>query len=138
MAFDFGLKNIGIAIGQTLTCTTQSLGISKSKLGIPNWDNITHIYHEWKPIKLIVGLPLQKDGTEQWITILSKKFAAQLEKKFKVSVEMHDERFTTIEARSQYFQRYHNNPSKTNNPLHINSIAAEIILKSWLHTKLNV
>lgn len=136
MAFDFGLTNIGIAIGQILTCTTQPLGISKSKLGVPDWKHITYIYHEWKPIKLIVGLPLKMDGTEQSITILSKKFAIQLEKKFKVPVEMYDERFTTIEARSQYLQNQRNNQPKKNNPLYINAIAAEIILKSWLNNKL--
>lgn len=133
MAFDFGLKNIGIAIGQKLTGTTQPLHVSKSKLGVPNWKNIEHVYNEWNPTKLIVGLPLKIDGHEQLITILSRRFAAQLRKKFKVSVTMYDERFSTIEARSKYLEYFKNNIYKIKHPNQIHAISAEIILKSWLN-----
>lgn len=133
MAFDFGLKNIGIAVGQTLTYTTQPLYVSKSKFGLPDWKNIERIYNEWNPIKLIVGLPLKMDGNEQFITILSKQFAIQLKKKFKISVEMYDERFSTVEARSRYIKYSQKHLLKSKKNFQINSIAAEIILKSWLN-----
>lgn len=129
MAFDFGTKNIGIAIGQTLTYTTRPLKVLKSKFGVPNWKTIEYIYNEWNPIILIVGLPLQMNGNDQPITILSKKFAVQLKKRFKTTVEMHDERFSSIEARSDYL-KYHYLIKQHD---HINAIAAAIILNSWLH-----
>ncbi|CAD83321.1 putative endonuclease involved in recombination [Candidatus Blochmanniella floridana] len=131
MAFDFGTKKIGIAIGQKITGTTQSLEILPSKFGIPNWKKIEHIFNVWKPNKLIVGLPLKMNGNTQHITLLSKRFAVQLTHRFKITVEMHDERFTTIEARSIYFQHFRYYYRKKTTP--IDSIAAEIILKSWLN-----
>lgn len=135
MAFDYGTKNIGIAVGQTLTYNAQPIYVSKSKYGIPDWKNIEYIYDEWRPIKLIVGLPLKINGNEQLITILSRNFAAQLQKKFKIAVEMYDERFSTIEARSKILINYKNNLQKKH-PCQINSIAAAIILKSWLNQTL--
>lgn len=135
MAFDFGVKNIGIAVGQRLTYTTQPITVLQSKFGIPNWKIITNIYHEWSPTILIVGLPLRMNGTYQPITDLSKKFANQLKNRFKTTVEMHDERFSTVEARANYFKysRFHIKKTKINQ---INAIAAAIILKSWLYKKL--
>lgn len=112
MAFDFGIKRIGMAIGQKLTCTTQPIGILKTQSGHPDWQNIEYIYNLWQPSRLIVGLPLKIDGREQTITILSKRFAIQLQERFQIQVEMHDERFTTIEARSNrrlnYYYHYDN------------------------------
>lgn len=130
MAFDFGTKQIGVAIGQNFTYTTQPLLVLKSHLGVPNWKIIECIYNEWKPVILIVGLPLQMNGNDQLITILSKKFAMQLKKRFNTKVEMHDERFSTIEARSYYFKYYYQTKNKN---YQINSIAASIILNSWLN-----
>lgn len=136
MAFDFGIKNIGVAVGQKLTYSTQPVKVLKSKLGFPNWKTIDDIYHEWHPTILIVGLPLQMNGTEQPITILAKKFAKQLKKRFKTTVEMQDERFSTIEARSNYLKYTYFYFKKIKNNDQINAIAAAIILKSWLNKHL--
>lgn len=132
MAFDFGTKKIGIAIGQTLTCTTRPLTVLQSTLGIPNWKKIDFVYNEWSPAIIIVGLPLRMDGSKQPITVLSRKFATQLKKRFQVTVQMHDERFSTVEARSFYLNNY-NRPINIKKTEHINSIAAALILKSWLN-----
>lgn len=132
MGFDFGIKRIGIAIGQRLTCTARPLTVLHSKYGVPNWKNIEKIYHEWKPGILIVGLPLQLNGKNQPITILAIKFAIQLKYRFPVSVKMHDERFSTNEARlkKQHKNYFHNICIYKKHQ--IDAIAAEIILKSWL------
>ncbi|URJ32638.1 Holliday junction resolvase RuvX [Blochmannia endosymbiont of Camponotus sp.] len=132
MGFDFGTKHIGVAIGQKLTCTVQPLIVLQSQFGVPNWKHIKDIYNTWKPMTLVVGLPLKIDGSEQPITILAKIFATQLKEQFPVTVEMHDERFSTSEARLNYFEFYHDNLCvKTN--IKINAIAAGVILKSWLN-----
>lgn len=137
MAFDFGIKRIGVAIGQKLTRTTQPIGTLKTQSGHPNWQNIEYIYNLWKPSRLIVGLPLKIDGGAQAITILSKQFAKQLQERFQITVEMHDERFTTIEARSNHNRNYYYNYDyglkKIKKIISIDSIAAEIILQSWLN-----
>lgn len=134
MAFDFGIRNIGIAVGQQLTYTTQPIKVLKSKDGIPDWKKINYIYNEWNPIILVVGLPVQIDGSYQYITILSKKFAKQLKKRFKITVRMHDERFSSVEARSNYIEYcWRNNLRKTKGINYINAISAAVILHSWLN-----
>ncbi|URJ29201.1 Holliday junction resolvase RuvX [Blochmannia endosymbiont of Camponotus modoc] len=132
MGFDFGTKHIGVAIGQKLTYTAQPLTVLRSQSGVPNWKRIKDIYNTWKPIILVVGLPLKIDGNEQPITILAKIFAIQLKELFPVTVKMHDERFSTSEARLNYFEYYHYD-SRSRPNIKINAIAAGVILKSWLH-----
>lgn len=132
MAFDFGTKYIGIAIGQQLTYTTRPLKVLKSNFGIPNWNTIDDIYNEWHPIILIVGLPIKMNGNNQLITILSKQFAVQLRNRFKIKVEMQDERFSTIEARSYYLNN-HRRLIKIKKSNYTNAISAAIILNSWLN-----
>ncbi|URJ24159.1 Holliday junction resolvase RuvX [Blochmannia endosymbiont of Camponotus sp.] len=132
MAFDFGTKHIGVAIGQKLTCTVHPLIVLQSQFGVPNWKHIKDIYNTWKPMILVVGLPLKIDGSEQPITILAKIFATQLKEQFPVTVEMHDERFSTSEARLNYFELYHDNLCVKPN-IKIDAIAAGVILKSWLN-----
>ncbi len=72
LGFDFGKKFIGIAIGQELTGSASPLGSVKANDGIPNWDNIEKYLKEWLPDYLVVGLPLNMDGTEQPLTKAAK------------------------------------------------------------------
>ncbi|WHL24865.1 MAG: Holliday junction resolvase RuvX [Candidatus Blochmannia vicinus] len=132
MGFDFGTKNIGIAIGQKLTYTVRPLTVLQSQSGIPNWGGIKNVYNIWKPVVMIVGLPLKINGEEQSITILARRFAKQLKKQFPVTVKMHDERFSTSEARLDYFENHHNYLC-VRRDIKINAIAAGVILKSWLN-----
>ena len=65
IAFDFGTKSIGCAVGQSITGTAQALPAFKAQDGIPNWDAIEKCLKDWKPDVIVVGLPLNMDGTEQ-------------------------------------------------------------------------
>ena len=78
MGFDYGTKSIGVAIGQELTGTAQPLRAIKANDGIPNWDDIDKLLKEWQPDLLVVGLPLNMDGTEQEITVRARKFGNRL------------------------------------------------------------
>ncbi len=105
LAFDFGTKSIGCAIGQSITGTAQALPAFKAQDGIPNWEAIEKCLKEWKPDVVIVGLPLNMDGTEQNLTLLARKFANRLQGRFGVNVHLQDERLTTTQARSEIFER---------------------------------
>lgn len=72
MGFDFGTKSIGVAIGQEITGTARPLASFKAKDGIPDWSQIEKIIKEWQPDLVIVGLPLNMDGTEQLVTTQAK------------------------------------------------------------------
>lgn len=98
MAFDYGTKSIGSAIGQEITGTASPLKAFKANDGIPNWDEIEKQIKEWQPNLLIVGLPTDLHGKDlDTITPRAKKFAQRLHGRFGLPVELHDERLSTTE-----------------------------------------
>ncbi|MFP6808379.1 MAG: Holliday junction resolvase RuvX [Pseudomonadales bacterium] len=122
MCFDFGTQKIGIAVGQAITKSANPIAIIKAKNGVPDWSVIKNLIAEWKPALLVVGLPLNMDGTESDMSRLSMKFARKLHGRFEVPYEMMDERLTSFEARSD--GRIEREA--------IDDIAAKLILESYL------
>ena len=129
LAFDYGTKNIGVASGQMITRSANSLAPLKAKDGIPNWNQIEKLLAEWKPDLVLVGLPLNMDETESEFSVRARKFANRFHGRFGVKVEMVDERLTSFEAKSEVMGRGGSRDYK-NNP--VDSIAARLILESWL------
>lgn len=103
LGFDFGTKSIGVAVGQTITQTASALTAIKAKEGIPDWNIIERLIDEWQPQQLIVGLPLNMDGTEQPLTKRARKFGNRLHGRFGLPVQFQDERLTSTAAREQLF-----------------------------------
>ncbi len=128
IAFDFGTHSIGAAIGQEITGTARALSSFKANEGSPNWVLIEKLLQEWQPDLVIVGLPLNMDGTEQPVTAQARKFANRIHGRFGVPVELHDERLTTVEARSHLFDH---GGFKALNKGRVDSVSAVIILESW-------
>ncbi|EYU16319.1 Holliday junction resolvase RuvX [Photorhabdus luminescens] len=128
MAFDFGTRSIGAAIGQEITGTARALTSFKATDGIPNWQQIEKLLQEWQPDLVIVGLPLNMDGTEQLVTAQARKFANRLHGRFGVQVQLQDERLTTVEARAHLFDR---GGYKALSKGKVDATSAVIILESW-------
>ena len=82
ISFDFGTKNIGVAVGQNLTATAYPLNSIPVEQGHPNWYLIKKVIIEWQPYKIIVGLTLNIDGSQQMITKKAKQFAELIKKNF--------------------------------------------------------
>lgn len=133
LGFDFGLKYIGVAVGQTVTGTATALITLQAKNGIPNWDEINALINEWKPAGLVVGIPLNMDGSEQQLTAEAKKFAQALER-FHLPVYRVDERLTTKEARQRLFETGGYRALKKSQ---VDSFAAKLILETWLQSAPN-
>lgn len=131
MCFDYGTKNIGVATGQTITCSASALTQIKAKDGIPNWNEIAALLSEWKPDLVLVGLPLNMDGTESEFCKRARKFSKRLHGRFGIQVELVDERLSSREAKEEVSKSGGSRDYK-NNP--IDSIAARIILEDWLST----
>ncbi|MGE3921288.1 MAG: Holliday junction resolvase RuvX [Gammaproteobacteria bacterium] len=129
LSFDFGTKKIGVAVGQTLTKTATPLPKISAKNPSQVWEHIAKLIQEWQPIALVVGLPLNMDGTEQRITTLTRTFINELKNRFQKEVYEVDERLTTRAARSDIFDSGGYKALQKND---IDSIAAKIILESWL------
>jgi len=128
IAFDYGEKRIGVAVGQTVTGTANPLSALKAKEGQPNWLEIEQLLKEWQPDYLVVGLPLNMDATEQLLTRRAKKFSNRLNGRFNITVNMMDERLTSVEARDQLYTAEGFKGLKKNS---IDSQAACLILESW-------
>ena len=129
LAFDFGYKRIGVAVGQELTKTASPLETLQASKGVPNWEVVSMLVKRWRPRGLVVGLPTHIDGKEQYTTKASKVFAQQLEERFGLPVAMVDERLTTVEARARLFTEGGYRKIKHSQ---VDSVAAVIILEQWL------
>ncbi|KUI96651.1 Holliday junction resolvase RuvX [Vibrio sp. MEBiC08052] len=133
MAFDYGTKSIGSAIGQEITGTASPLKAFAAKDGIPRWEDIEKQILEWKPDLLIVGLPTDLHGKDlEAITPRAKKFANRLHGRFGLPVELHDERLSTTEARSTLFEQGGFRALKKGN---VDCQSAVIILESWFEAQ---
>lgn len=128
LAFDFGTYSIGCAVGQSITGTAQGLPAFKARDGIPDWEQIGKVIDEWKPDLLVVGLPLNMDGSEQPLTQRVRKFANRLNGRFNLPVALQDERLTTVEAKSEIFSRGGYRALKKGK---VDSVSACLILESW-------
>ena len=95
MAFDYGLRRVGVAVGNTVT----KLGQPLKTIAAPNSDGlfreIENLLEEWVPNQLVVGLPMHPDGTEHEMTSKAKRFGNQLHGRFGLPVSWVDERYTS-------------------------------------------
>jgi len=98
LAFDFGLKRIGIASGDTLTRSAAPLGAVRVGASGPDWERIAREVRALAPGVLVVGAPYNTDGTESPLTHAARRFAAELEQRFALPVHLVDERYSSLEA----------------------------------------
>ncbi len=94
LAFDFGEKRIGVAIGDDLTGSARPL----PAVSTGDWKSIEKVVADWRPAAVIVGMPLNDDGSDQLITTLTRKFIRQLEERLKLTIHVSDERFSSRAA----------------------------------------
>jgi len=123
-AFDWGLKRIGVAVGNCQLGTCEPLCILKAKDGVPNWGEIAKLLTEWQPEQVIVGEPINMDGSDGEITLRARRFSRQLAGRFNLPVSLVDERLSTREARMRLGNRGQLDPADAH--------AAQVILESWL------
>lgn len=95
LGFDFGVKRIGIAMGNTLTGQAQPLTVIKAVDNATRFQVIGELINEWKPARLVVGEPRHPDGAEHDMTLRSRRFANQLHGRFNLPVELVDERYSS-------------------------------------------
>lgn len=100
LAFDFGLRQIGCASGLVLTGTATPQQIFKAREGQPNWDEVEQFIRHWKPDAILVGLPLNMDGTESQLSGHARKFANRLHGRTGLRILMVDERLSSREAKA--------------------------------------
>ena len=122
IAFDFGEKKIGVAVGQTSTNTSSPLQIIFNKDNKTNWISISSLLDEWKPDLILLGKPLNMDGSESEIMKKVDKFYKELKSIYDADIEFVDERLTTFEAREILKDEKHDN---------VDAHAAKILIDNW-------
>lgn len=129
MAFDFGLRQIGVATGNTRSGIASELTVVNARNGKPNWDEVQKVVREWQPELCLVGLPINMDGTESELSGQARKFARQLEGRFGFQTEMVDERLSSFEAKGRAREEGHKGDYKA---VPVDALAAKILVEQWL------
>ncbi len=119
-------------MGNCLLGTTQSLPVLQAKDGVPDWHQIQALIDEWKPDLLVVGDPLNMDGSTSKFAVRAQKFSRRLHGRLGLPVEMADERLSSFEAKQQSKEAGHRGDYKAEP---IDSLAAELILQTWLDSQ---
>ena len=122
IAFDYGEKKIGVAVGQTSTNTSSPLQIIFNKDNNTNWTCISSLLDEWKPDLILLGKPLNMDGSDSEIMKKVDKFYKELKSIYDADIEFVDERLTTFEAREILKDEKHDN---------VDAHAAKILIDNW-------
>lgn len=104
LSFDFGLRHIGVAVGNSVTQSATAQQALKARDGIPDLKELQKLVHDWQPSLCVVGLPLNMDGSEQEMTRKARKFGNRLSSDFKVKVIFIDERLTSASAKEEIFE----------------------------------
>ena len=128
LSFDFGTKSIGVAVGQRITGTARPLPAIKAQDGTPDWNLIERLLKEWQPDEIIVGLPLNMDGSRGFQAEKVAQLAEKLEEAGLV-VSYYDERMTTVLAEDALLEA---NMSRENRKKKVDMVAAVMILQSYL------
>ena len=100
LAFDFGTRRIGVAVGNTVLRVARPLTTIAAEASAPRFAALAALIDEWRPRLLVVGRPVHADGTPHEMTARAERFARQLEGRFGLEVERVDERYTTQRAES--------------------------------------
>jgi putative holliday junction resolvase len=128
LAFDFGTRRIGVAMGNTLTRVAHPLVTIEGERNDARFEAIAALVAEWRPGTLVVGLPTHADGTEHDMTYRAQRFARQLEGRFRLPVALVDERWTTEAAQSVMDAA---GKSGRKERAARDAVAAQLILQSW-------
>lgn len=138
LAFDFGTKRIGVAIGIELGAgclgSARALTVIDSEGNDARFAAIASLIGEWQPVRLLVGRPLNEDGTPHEMTARCERFANQLRGRFRLPVDEVDERFSSTEADAGLRER---GLSWRQRKAQVDAEAALIILRSWFDSHAN-
>ena len=129
LAFDFGERYIGIAVGDTQTSLAHPLAMIDAEANSERFARIAELIAEWRPARLVVGLPLSEDGSEHDLSRRARRFANQLKGRFGLEVDLADERFSSTAA-EEALQEMGRGGQRHKNNTH--ALAAQFILQSYL------
>ncbi|HLU62341.1 MAG TPA: Holliday junction resolvase RuvX [Gammaproteobacteria bacterium] len=135
LGFDYGLRRIGVAVGQSLTATASPLPALTARDGVPDWTAIEKLVDEWRPAALVVGVPYNMDGSRQEMTDRAERFGRQLHGRFHLPVHAVDETLSSVAAEERLKEaRREGRRGRIQKP-DIDSAAACVLLETWFNAR---
>lgn len=134
LAFDYGGRRIGVAVGQSVTGSARALGSVANRDHGPDWPAIERLVADWQPAQLVVGLPLMEDGSDSEIGEAARRFGDALAR-FGLPVEVIDERYSSLEARERLVDERRQGLRGRLRKEMIDAAAAVVIAERWLAGK---
>jgi len=136
LAFDYGLRRIGVAVGNVLTATAEPLGTVRAERGTPDWEAIAAHVNAWQPGIAVVGVPCNMDGSPGELTRPAEEFAAGLAARFGLEVVTVDERLSSREAEDALRQRRRAGTlARRVRREDVDMEAARVLLRQWLDAR---
>lgn len=133
LAFDFGMRRIGVAVGQTTTQTATALK-TVSNGPEPDWAAVDRLIADWRPQTLLVGLPLGAEGEETDMSKAARRFGNALGARYKLNVEYADERLSSHAASGRFAELRAAGHLRRKHAGQLDAISAQIILENWLQS----
>lgn len=133
LGFDFGMRRIGVAVGQSATRSASPLAMI-DHAAAPDWPAIAALVREWRPAAFVVGLPLDGDGAETDMSQRARGFARELETRFGRPAYFMDERLSSSAARSEFSRRRAAGQARRKDAARLDALAASLILDDWLQS----
>jgi putative Holliday junction resolvase len=130
MAFDFGLKQIGVAVGNTSLGTSEALTVLRARDGQPDWQELGDLLQEWQPDLVLVGDPINMDGSTSDLAQTARRFARRIEGRFAIATRMVDERLSSFAVKSEAREAGHRGDYRARP---VDSAAAALILRDYLY-----
>lgn len=131
LGFDFGLRRIGVAVGEAMLGSARPLLTLPARAGQPDWQRLQALLREWQPVALVVGIPRHADGSDSAMTAPAQDFARSLQARFDLPVHLVDERLSSHAAERELAERGRGGARLARRPDVVDSLAAAIILETW-------
>lgn len=128
LGFDYGTRLIGVAVGSPLGHGARAV----ATIDTGDWASLDALVAEWRPARLVVGLPLALDGGEQKMSRAAREFARMLERRYALGVDLVDERHSSGEAARRFAERRAQGAARRKDAARIDALAAAVILDDWL------
>ena len=136
LSFDYGLRRIGVAVGNTLTGTAEALATIAAEDGRPDWRSIDRCFAEWRPSAIVAGVPYNMSGRNARLATAALRFADELGDRYGIEVHRVDERLTSREAEDDLRERRRSGAkAKRVRREDVDREAARLILLQWLRAQ---
>lgn len=132
LGFDFGLRRIGVALGNRATGEARPLHAISNNRGGPDWRELDRLVSDWAPAAMVLGVPYNADGSAHEVTVAAQAFGEALAARYKVPVHPVDERLTSFAANEALVERRQRGDHRKLRAGDIDAAAAAMILTDWL------